>query len=404
MISSRLSARPRARRSSVAGCLRLRSMELDDLLARLGQAEGAHEQRRRLLALAVDAHGQDVALVGLELEPRAAARDDLRVEQHLVGRLVALGGEVDARGANELGDDDALRAVDDERAARRHEREVAHKDVLLLDLAGLAVDEADLHEQRCLVGDVLLLALVHRVLRLAELVLAELHAHVLGVVLDGADILERLRQALALEKLKAVRLDGDEVGDVHDVRDLSEASPIPIKAGLISRFSLSHEAFPPSCAPAFLRKSRNCLRYVGSQGESRKIFTNCGNSLLIRGFNWGRWKRTGFGFAAQFGAHENAPAGPGRSCVSGSLLSSGHAVARDGHANRLEVSIFCVLRTIQALSSVIGDERTREAGHRPRSTMSCTADDALLASWAFAKRKNCLECGDSRVRRQLASR
>ena len=121
---------------------------------------------------------------------------------------------------------------------------------------------------------------------LAELVAAELHAHVLGVVLDGADILERLRQALALEKLKAVRLDGDEVGDVHDVRNLRKAAPIPVKAGLISRFSLSHEAFPPSCAPAFLRKSRNCLRYVESQGESRKIFTNCGNSLLICPFIW----------------------------------------------------------------------------------------------------------------------
>lgn len=118
----------------------------------------------------------------------------------------------------------------------------------------------------------------------------------------------------------------------------------------------------------------------------------------------GRWKRTGFDSRRNLELHENAPAGLGRSCVSGSLLSSGHAVARDGHANRLEVSNFCVLRTIQALSSVIGDERAREAGHRPRSTMSCTADDALLASWAFAKRKNCLECGDSRVRQQFASR
>lgn len=210
--------------------------ELDDLLARLGEAEGADEQRGRLLALAVDAHGQDVALVGLELEPRAAARDDLRVEQRLVGRLVALGGEVHAGRADELADDDALGAVDDERTARGHEREVAHKDVLLFDLTRLAVDKADLHEERCLVGDVLLLALVHRVLRLAELVLAELHAHVLRVVLDGADIMERLRQALTLEKLEAIRLDSDEVGDVHDVRNLSEASPIPIKAGLISRF------------------------------------------------------------------------------------------------------------------------------------------------------------------------
>ncbi len=59
-------------RSSVRSTISSNAEELDDLLARLGQAEGAHQQRRRLLALAVDTHGQDVALVGLELEPRAA--------------------------------------------------------------------------------------------------------------------------------------------------------------------------------------------------------------------------------------------------------------------------------------------------------------------------------------------
>ena len=67
------------------------AQKVDDLLARLGKAEGADEQRGRLLALAVDAHGEDVALVGLELEPCAAARNDLRVVDGLVRRLVALG-------------------------------------------------------------------------------------------------------------------------------------------------------------------------------------------------------------------------------------------------------------------------------------------------------------------------
>ena len=267
--------------------------ELDDLLARLGQAEGAHEQRGRLLALAVDAHGQDVALVGLELEPRAAARDDLRIVDGLVGRLVALGGEVDARGAHELGHHDALGAVDDEGAARRHEREVAHEHVLLLDLARLAVDEADLHEQRRLVGDVLLLALVNRVLRLAELVLAELHAHVLRRVLDRADVVEGLREALALEKLEAVGLDGYEVGDVHDVRNLGEAAAVPVKAGGSAVFCLGHEAFPPSrksvklrkvaiskntsvvkrCQGIFLRTVVICWSFTGLAGEiERKLF------------------------------------------------------------------------------------------------------------------------------------
>lgn len=58
------------------------------------------------LALTVDAHGQDVALVGLELgNPRAAAQDDLRVMRwSLVGRLVPLpGGKGGAREHTKLG-------------------------------------------------------------------------------------------------------------------------------------------------------------------------------------------------------------------------------------------------------------------------------------------------------------
>ena len=222
------------------------AQKLDDLLAGLGQAEGAHEQGGRLLALAVDAHGEQVALIGFKLEPSATGRDDLRVVDGLVGGLVALGGEVHARGAHELGDDHALGAVDDEGAARRHEREVAHEHLLLLDLAGLTVDEADLNKERRLIGDVLLLAFVHRVLGLAELVLTEFHAHVAGVVLNRAHIGERLGQALVLEPVEAFRLDSDQVRDVHDVGNLREASAIPVKAGGSGFLIHCHEAVPPS--------------------------------------------------------------------------------------------------------------------------------------------------------------
>src|SRR5690606_21621963 len=87
---------------------------LEDLLAR--EAEGLEEHRDGLLALAVDAHADLVALVDLELEPRAAARDDARRDDVLVARLVGGLVEVDARRADELRHDDALGAVDDERA------------------------------------------------------------------------------------------------------------------------------------------------------------------------------------------------------------------------------------------------------------------------------------------------
>ena len=40
----------------------------------------AQKHRRGLLALAVDGHHELAALIDLELEPRAARRDDLRLE------------------------------------------------------------------------------------------------------------------------------------------------------------------------------------------------------------------------------------------------------------------------------------------------------------------------------------
>ena len=75
------------------------------------EAEGAQEHGAVELALAVDAHRQDVLLVVLELHPRAAVGDDLGEE----GARPLL-GEEDARAAVELRDDDALGAVDDEGA------------------------------------------------------------------------------------------------------------------------------------------------------------------------------------------------------------------------------------------------------------------------------------------------
>ena len=59
------------------------------------------------------------------------------------------------------GTDDALGPVDHEGALVGHHGEVAHEDLLLLDLAGLLVDECGLHEQWGRIGHVLVLALLH---------------------------------------------------------------------------------------------------------------------------------------------------------------------------------------------------------------------------------------------------
>ena len=148
-----------------------------------------------LAALAVEPHADGVALVDVELQPRAPARDDLGTEDVLVGRgLVLVAAEVDTGGADELRDDDPLGAVDDKGALRGHEGEVAHEHRLALDLAGVVVGELGRDEHRGRVGHVLVLALLDGVLRRLEPVVPERQGHRPRVVLDRRDLLEDLFQ------------------------------------------------------------------------------------------------------------------------------------------------------------------------------------------------------------------
>ncbi len=152
--------------------------------------------------------------------------------------------EVHAGAADELRDDDALGAVDDEGAALGHEREVAHEDRLALDLTGGVVHELGGDEQGRGVGLVALLAVLDRVLDLLEAVVAEAQRHRAAEVLDGRDLLEDLLEAGAVgdvvaslglgrgdaglpalvpeEPVEALGLEGQEVGHLHRLPDLPE--------------------------------------------------------------------------------------------------------------------------------------------------------------------------------------
>ena len=154
----------------------------------LGPAERLEQHGDRLAALAVDAHADGRALVDVELEPRAAARDDLDAVDVDVGGLVQRAVEVDARGTDELADDHPLGAVDDEGALAGHHREVTHEHRLRLDLAGGVVDELRGDEQRRRVGHVLVLALLDGRLDVLEARVGEGQAHGAGEVLDRARV------------------------------------------------------------------------------------------------------------------------------------------------------------------------------------------------------------------------
>ena len=174
------------------------------------QADRLQQDRHRHLAAAVDAEIQVVLGVELEVEPRAAVGNDARREQQLargVG-LAAVVLEEHARRAVQLRHDDALGAVDDERAGVGHERNLAHVDLLLLHfldgrLGRFLVHDRQAHlgAQRRGEGQPALLALLDVERRRAQRVAHELEARIARMALDREDRGERRLQTLVLAAL-----------------------------------------------------------------------------------------------------------------------------------------------------------------------------------------------------------
>jgi hypothetical protein len=171
------------------------------------EPQRAEEDGGRELPLPVDADVQDVLLVVLELDPRAAVRDDLGHE----GRLARVGLVEDAGAAMELADDDPLGAVDDERPVLVQHRDLAEVDLLLLDVAdaahlGVRVLVVDDELDRDLQGNgerlPALLALVDVVL--------ELERDRIAALLAFVDHDRRQVPAAVAQHLAAERVGGDE--------------------------------------------------------------------------------------------------------------------------------------------------------------------------------------------------
>ena len=204
-------------------------------------AQRAQQHADRQLAAAVDAGEQRVLRVELEVQPRAAVGDHAGGEQQLaraVG-LAAVMVEEHARRTVQLGDDDALGAVDDEGAVVGHERDLAHVDLLLLDVLdrlgrGLAVvdHQAHGHTQRRAVGQAAIaaFALVER--RVAQLVAHVFQGGVAAVAGDREHRLQRGMQAtvgalggvdvLLQELAVGIDLDGEQEGHFEDRPALAE--------------------------------------------------------------------------------------------------------------------------------------------------------------------------------------
>ena len=220
--------------------------EADELGADLfrGHSERLQEDGDGLLALAVDANANLVALVDLELEPCTTARNDANSVNFLVARLVDGALEVHTGASHQLGHHDALGAIDDEGALLGHQREVAHEHRLGLDFTGLVVHELGFDIERSGVGLTALLALFERILLFLQRGVRERQLHGLGGVLDGGDLLEDLLksapggddgQALGLglgdsllpgrrtdEPFEALGLQCQQIGDLDGVANFGE--------------------------------------------------------------------------------------------------------------------------------------------------------------------------------------
>ncbi len=138
-----------------------------------------------------------------------------------------------------LADDHALGAVDDESAVHRHERHVAHVDILLLDIdhrlgLGLWIDlergEAQRYAHRCGIGQAALAAFVGIVFRVLELVMIKVEVRGAREVHDRKYRTERLLEARDIARLRvraqellvALALNLDEVRHLGNLVDVAE--------------------------------------------------------------------------------------------------------------------------------------------------------------------------------------
>ena len=134
----------------------------------IDSSQRAQEDRDRHGALAVEFQNDVVILAGLELHPRTAVRDQFRHRLTVTGGMIDLGFKVDARGADQLGNDDTFGTVDDKRTAFRHFREFAQKHILADRARHSGSGQKDGNIKRGGISQVALNALINRLFRFIE--------------------------------------------------------------------------------------------------------------------------------------------------------------------------------------------------------------------------------------------
>ena len=165
------------------------------------QAQSTDKCRNVDFAVFVDADIKQIVLIGFIFEPGAAVRNDRGGIQLFTG-LVMRHTIIDARRTDQLGDNHALRTVNDERTAVSHQREVAHVHFVFFDFARFLIQQPSGDAQRRRIGNITFLALFYCVFRgVIHSVTDEAQHKVAGIVRNVGDIAEHFFQALVEKPL-----------------------------------------------------------------------------------------------------------------------------------------------------------------------------------------------------------
>ena len=175
------------------------------------------------LAVLVNADVEHVVAVGLILQPGAVVRNH-RGGINVQHGLVYITAEINARRADNLGNDNTFRTVDDKGTSLGHDREVAHEDLLFLDLFRLFIAQADAHLQGAGVRGVTGFALLFGVLRcVIHGIVDKAQLQIAGVVRNGVHILENFLQAGVQKPRIRAFLNLQQIRHVHDLRRTGKA-------------------------------------------------------------------------------------------------------------------------------------------------------------------------------------
>ena len=162
-------------------------------------AECTDENSNGELAVLIYFYVEGIVSVSLVLDPSATIRDNGRRE-HRLTRFIYITAVVHSGGANELGNDNTLRTVDNEGTVLRHQGEVTHIDLGFLDLFRNLICKAYGNLKGCCVVNVALLALFYRILRLGiKRISDKIDREIARIIHDGGNVPEHLGKTLFKE-------------------------------------------------------------------------------------------------------------------------------------------------------------------------------------------------------------